>query len=241
MTVPVVVLAGGLGTRVAELTGDELPKALLDIAGRPFLERKFDELAGHGIFEVFLLIGHRASAIAEYLRQQPPSQLSAHCVFDGDRLLGTGGAIRNALDVLPDAFWVTYGDTILDAPMEEIEQTWRDSGRQSLMTVLHNRDVEQRSNTSIADGLVTAYSKHDPPGTHEYIDYGLMLFQKRAFSSFEAGTSFDLAEVIAAQVEGRQMAAAVVSSWFHDIGTPGALTRTRELFGGPTRPPPATD
>ncbi|MEO8695214.1 MAG: NTP transferase domain-containing protein [Acidimicrobiales bacterium] len=241
MTAPVVVLAGGLGTRVAELTGDALPKALLDVAGRPFLERKFDELIGHGVTEVFLLIGHRASAIAAYLERQPPTRLQAHCVFDGNRLLGTGGAVRNALDVLPDAFWVTYGDTILDAPMEEIEQAWRNSGRQSLMTVLHNRDEEQRSNTSIADGLVTAYSKHDPPGTHEYIDYGLLLFAKQAFAEFDAGMAFDLAEVISAQVARSQMAAAIVSSWFHDIGTPGALARTSELFSGLVAAPPTPE
>ena len=239
MTVPVVVLAGGLGSRVAAVTGGELPKALLDVAGRPFLERKFDELTGHGVTEVFLLIGHRASAIAQHLRQHPPAHLDVHCIFDGDRLLGTGGAIRNALDELPDAFWVTYGDTILDAPMEEIEQAWRRSGRSSLMTVLHNVDVEQRSNTTIAGGAVTAYSKDDPPGTHEYIDYGLMLFEKRAFVDFAAGASFDLAEVIAQQIDQGQMAAAVVSVWFHDIGTPGALARTRELFGETAAGPPA--
>ena len=241
MTAPAVVLAGGLGTRVAELTGDELPKALLDVAGRPFLERKFDELAGHGVVEVFLLIGHRGSAIAEYLRRHPPTRVETHLLYDGDRLLGTGGAIRNALDDLPETFWVTYGDTILDAPMEEIERVWRDSSCESLMTVLHNVDVEQRSNTTIADGLVTAYSKHDPPGTHEYIDYGLMLFRKRAFAPFAAGTAFDLADVIADQVDRNQMAAAIVSSWFHDIGTPGALARTSELFGGPAPSPPTTD
>jgi NDP-sugar pyrophosphorylase family protein len=239
MTAPVVVLAGGLGTRVASLTGDRLPKALLDVAGRPFLEHKFDELAAHGVTEVFLLVGHRAGAVTDYLRMHPPSGLAAHCISDGPRLLGTGGAIRNALDVLPDQFWVTYGDTILDAPMADIERSWRSSGLESLMTVLHNADAEQPSNASIADGLVIAYSKRDPPGTHEYIDYGLMLFRRRAFAGFEAGVPFDLADVIAAQIERRQMAAAVVTSWFHDIGTPDSLLRTSEILRHGDADPPA--
>jgi NDP-sugar pyrophosphorylase family protein len=230
MTAPVVVLAGGMGTRVAALTGDRLPKALLEIAGRPFLEHKLDELADRGVAEVFLLVGHRAEAVATYLQAHPPVRLVAHCIADGDRLLGTGGAIRNALDELPDEFWVTYGDTILDAPMGDIERSWRASGCESLMTVLRNADVEQPSNTTIADGLVVAYSKTDPPGTHEYIDYGLMLFRKEAFAAFPAGSVFDLGEVVTAQVERRQMAAAVVSSWFHDIGTPDAVRRTSDLL-----------
>ena len=97
---PAVVLAGGRGTRVAALTGDAQPKAMLEVAGRPFIELKLDELWRNGVEEVYVLVGHASSPLEEHLAAHPPRAGRVRVIHDGPSLLGTGGAIVRARDEL---------------------------------------------------------------------------------------------------------------------------------------------
>lgn len=223
---PVAVLAGGLGTRARPLTGDRLPKVLVPVAGRPFLDHKLDELASCGVERVVLLLGYGAALVRRHVGDGGDFGLSVTCVDDGGRRLGTGGAVRAALDLLGDTFWVTYGDTLLTAPMAAVERRFLASGLDGLMTVLHNRRRWGPSNTSVRNGRVVAYGKGDPPGTHEHIDYGLLLFRASVFERFAPGARFDLAEVVAHLAAARTLGAHVVRHRFWDIGTPEAHAAT---------------
>lgn len=229
---PAVVLAGGLGTRVASLTGGRLPKALIEVGGRPFVDHKIEQLRSYGIGEVVLLVGHGADALVAHVGDGSRYGLRVRCIPDGPDLLGTGGAVRAALDELAPVFWLTYGDTLLAAPMAEIEAWFLASPHQSLMTVLHNRDEWETSNVDVVGDMVAAYEKGRRPGTFEYIDYGLLLFRAEAFGAFPAGTAFDLGQVVRAQVAERRMAAYVVHERFHDVGTPEAVAETDAVLRG---------
>ena len=207
------------------LTGRQLPKALLDVAGRPFIDRKLDELRLQGVRRSSCW---SATTPTRCSATSPATDLGLEVVTisDGSHLLGTGGAIAAALGQLPASFWVTYGDTLLDAPMAEIEQRFDASGATGLMTVLHNEDRWEPSNVDVADDLVTAYAKGAPPGTHRYIDYGLLLFRREAFAGIGAGATADLSEVLGPLIRSRSLAAFEVTEPFHDIGTPAALEAT---------------
>jgi NDP-sugar pyrophosphorylase family protein len=226
---PVVILAGGLGTRVTSLTGGTIPKALLPVAGRPFIDRKIEELANAGVTEIFLLIGHGAASIEAHFATAPAA-IVVHLIAEGDRLLGTAGAIRAALERLPPVFWVTYGDTFLDAPMAQIEQSFEDSTAQAVMTVLENEDRWQISNVSVDRGKVTVYDKTSSPGSHRYIDYGLILFRAQCFSTLMPGDVRDLSTVLQTLIAEGSLDAAEVTVPFRDIGTPEALAATSEFF-----------
>ena len=67
MTRPVVVLAGGKGTRVAHLTGSSMPKAMLPIGGRPFIDLKLEGLSGQGVREVYLMTGHAGEPLERHV------------------------------------------------------------------------------------------------------------------------------------------------------------------------------
>lgn len=220
------MLAGGLGTRVASLTGGRLPKALIEVGGRPFVDHKIEQLRAYGIEEVVLLVGHGSEALTAHVGDGSRYGIQVRCIPDGPELLGTGGAVRAALDELAPAFWLTYGDTLLAAPMPDIEAWFLASPYQSLMTVLHNRDQWEPSNVDVDGDVVAAYEKGRPPGTFEYIDYGLLLFRAEAFRAFPAGSAFDLGGVVRAEVAHRRMAAYVVDERFHDVGTPEAVAET---------------
>ena len=226
MTRTVVVLAGGLGLRVAHLTGPDLPKALLPVGGHPFIDLKLAELIAGGAEEIVLLVGHNAHALDEHLRAAAPPGARVRCVEDGPELLGTGGAIRRALDGLPDRFWVTYGDTLLDVPMERVEEFADASDVPAVMVVLENADRWETSNVSVADGRVAAYEKGAPPGTHRFIDYGMLLLGRESFAARPPGTSFDLGEILTEEIAHGRLGAWTVSERFRDIGTEAAWRDT---------------
>ena len=228
MTRTVVVLAGGLGTRVAHLTATDLPKALVPVGGRPFIDLKLAELVAGGADEIVLLVGHNAPALTRHLRDATPPGVTVRCVEDGPELLGTGGAIRRALEGLPARFWVTYGDTLLEVPMQAVEGFLGATDVDGVMVVLENVDRWETSNVSVRDDRVVAYEKGAPPGSHRFIDYGMLLLGRDAFAARAPASAFDLGDVVSEEIGRGRLGAWVVSERFHDIGTEAAWRETDE-------------
>lgn len=226
---PVAVLAGGLGSRVAHLTGSHLPKALLPLDGRTFIDVKLEELREQGVEEVVLLVGHGSSALREHLGDGSAHGLRISWHEDGPSLLGTGGALRAALELLPERFWVTYGDTLLEVPMSEVEAAMAD-GDDIVMTVLANADRWETSNADVSDGRLTAYRKGDPLGTHTHLDYGMLLMRRRAFRAWNSGDVFDLGDVVDEALEAGRVAAFEVTRRFYDVGTGEAYEATKRYL-----------
>ena len=224
-----VVLAGGLGNRLRSMTGDRVPKVMIEVGGRPFLDYKLLGLARLGISDVHLLIGHHADQVRDHVGNGSRYGLCVACVEDGPMLLGTGGAVRRILDALPDAFWLTYGDTHVVAPLAEVENLLSD-GTDGVMTVIENADRWEQSNVSLEGDRVATYAKGDPPGTHRWLDYGLLLLRRTAFEPFGEGEVVDLRYVIDRLVAADRLAAWPVTERFWDIGTPEVLAATEQHF-----------
>ena len=106
---PVVILAGGLGTRLRPITKD-IPKALIKINNVPFLEIQLEFLKKNGFKKIYLLISYKSDQIEKFLRINKNFGLEISLVYDGDKLLGTGGAIKKAIGDIKDYFFITYGD-----------------------------------------------------------------------------------------------------------------------------------
>jgi NDP-sugar pyrophosphorylase family protein len=223
MTSPVVVLTGGLGTRLIPITRDRLPKALVRVNNRPFIDYKLESLAEQGVRDVFLLVGHHGDSVIEHVGDGARYGLSIHSIADGPMLLGTGGAICNALDELPQYFWVTYGDSLVEVDLEKAEAAFHEEARLGLMTVLYNADRWAPSNVVIRDGFVVAYGKEPHPVGADFIDYGMLLLARECFSGAPQGTRFDLAEVLRSLAQRLQLVAFEVTTRFHEIGTPASL------------------
>jgi NDP-sugar pyrophosphorylase family protein len=148
-------------------------------------------------------------------------------VEDGPVLLGTGGAIRAVVDLLPSMFWVTYGDTLLQVPVHAVEaRLSHEPTLLGIMTVLANDDRWETSNVDVEGDLVTAYEKQPIAGTHHHIDYGMLLLRRGAFEESPAGRRLDLGEVLGGLVASRALGAFEVTEPFHDIGTEAAWRET---------------
>jgi NDP-sugar pyrophosphorylase family protein len=154
------------------------------------------------------------------------------CRRDGRRLLGTAGALRRALPVLGDPFFVLYGDAWLDVDYAAVLDDFRRRGHGALglMTVFRNRGRWGRSNVRFARGRLIRYDKRAPSPDMEHIDYGLGLLRREALSHLRAGAPADLADLYARLAREGRLLGHPERRRFHEIGTPAGLAETRALL-----------
>jgi NDP-sugar pyrophosphorylase family protein len=219
------ILAGGRGTRLGNRTKD-VPKALVDVAGRPFLDYQLELLRAGGVTEVVLCVGYLGSLVEEKIGDGSRHGLVVRYVHDGPVALGTAGALRNALPLLHTRFLVTYGDTLLSVDYRAVADAHEASARPALMTVLENDDRFGSSNAVVENGLVVAYGKSPPPDGADWIDYGLLAFDRGLVASTQ---SADLEDELARLASARQLAAFPVEERFHEIGSETALVETTQF------------
>jgi NDP-sugar pyrophosphorylase family protein len=217
-----VILAGGLGTRMRPLT-DICPKTLLPVRGRPFAHHQLHWLAAQGVNEVVYCIGHRGDLIRRYWAMEPSPIRSIRWVDEGERLRGTGGALRLAFQngVLDESFLVIYGDSFLPVRFAPIWQAFEASRQPALMTVLRNEGRWDSSNAIYKDGRVILYDKNQAPGMN-YIDYGLLAFSHQLFASAPSDI-FDLAVLLSQLSIDGQLAGFEVSERFYEVGSAAGL------------------
>ena len=229
MSLPVAILAGGLATRLRPVT-ERIPKSLVDVGGRPFIEHQLELLSRHGLVDVVLLVGHLGEMLRDTLGNGERLGVRVHYAFDGPRRLGTGGAVRGAIPELGEVFFVLYGDSYLECDYEAIERAFLASGKSALMTVYRNDDRWDRSNVRFEDGRIVQYDKvHRNPAMH-HIDYGLGAFRREAFVGWPATEPFDLALVYQDLAAQNDLAGYEVPSRFYEIGSPSGLEETRALL-----------
>lgn len=222
---PVCILAGGLGTRLGAAARG-MPKPLVEVAGRPFIEHQLALLAAHGAHEIVLCVGHLGEQIEEVVGGGSSHGLSIRYSYDPPQLAGTAGAVRGALDLLPaDGFFVLYGDTYLRVDYRGVEACFRRSGAAALMTVLHNAGCWDVSNANVEGDHVTAYDKFTPSPEMAWIDYGLSVLTPRALKVV-ADDEADLATVFTELARRGELAAYQATQRFYEIGSPEAHKET---------------
>jgi MurNAc alpha-1-phosphate uridylyltransferase len=238
--IPVVILAGGYATRLRPLT-EHVPKALIDIGGRPFLWHQLQLLKRHGIRRVVLAVGYLGENIREHFGNGSDIGISLQYSFDGPRLLGTGGAIRQALPLLPDRFFVLYGDSYLTCNYRSVESAFLQSGLPGLMTVFRNDGLFDTSNVEFDGSRILRYDKKNRTAAMRYIDYGLGVFHRNVFEKIPADQPCDLADIYQSLVRAGQLAAFEVSERFYEIGSMQGLRELRNLLKGRFQPSPRND
>jgi NDP-sugar pyrophosphorylase family protein len=226
---PCLVLGGGLGTRMRPAT-DAVPKPLLPVGGEPFAVHQLRWLAAGGVSDVVYSIGHLGHLLRDELSGRTDLGCSLRFVDEGSCLLGTGGAVRLAVDrepILEDAFFVLYGDSFLDIDLRAVAAAFDGTGAAALMTVFANDGRWERSNVVFDGTRIARYDKHeaDPAGAGmHHVDYGLSVLRADVVRDrIPAATVVDLADLFhALSVEGR-LAGLEAEHRFYQIGSPDGL------------------
>ena len=226
---PVAILVGGLATRLGSIT-DSIPKALVPVAGRPFILQQLDYLHDQGVSQVVLCTGYRASQIKEIVGDGSCCGLVVQYSDDGDTLLGTGGAVRNALPLLGPEFFVLYGDSFLPINFKDVENAYLESQQPALMTVYRNRGQWDTSNVVFSIDRVIEYNKFEPRTEMQYIDYGLGILSGAAFYEQVNEEVFDLATLYMTLSKKGELAGYKACQRFYEIGSPEGLAETDQYF-----------
>ena len=219
------LLAGGLATRLQGLAKDT-PKAMLEVGGRPFIDWQLEQVAAQGVKKVVLCLGHLAQAIEGHVGDGKRWGLQVRYSYDGPKALGTGGALKQALPLLGDPFFVLYADSWLQAPWKEMDAAYAHGDCQGVMSVLRNQGLWDKSNVKFQDGWVKAYDKKQPGADFDCIDYGLNLFSHAAFAQLDKD-SFDLGELQSLLAAKGSLRGVEATERFYEIGNPEALAETR--------------
>ena len=216
-----VILLGGLGTRMRGVSGD-LPKALLPVGPRTFIEWQLEWLKRSGVSEAVLALGYGANLIQLQLEASPVRENFPRITYsyDGDQAPGTGGAVLQACCKLYDHFLVTYGDSILFIDASNLFAYHLDSGSAVTFSIFKNENRFDSSNVEYCDGRIIAYDKANRTEAMEYIDYGMFALNKREFVQQSTSRSFDLAEYLSLACAKAQAVPYVVDERFYEIGSP---------------------
>ena len=214
----VVILAGGLATRLGDLTEDH-PKSLLKIQGKPFLEYQLELLRRADIGNVVLCLGHLGEQIERYFGDGNRFGVSIHYSIE-DKPLGTAGALRNAQDLLDDIFFCMYGDSYLFINLFEVIRYFESQNKLALMTVFSNHNLFDKSNTAVQGNLVSRYDKNNTAGDTVYIDYGLNIFRKRTLDMIPDNQFYSLEELFPRLIALQELLAYEVGERFYEIGSP---------------------
>ena len=226
---PVAILAGGLATRLRPLT-EMIPKALVDVAGEPFISRQLRYLRGQGVNSVVLCIGYLGQMIQDRLGNGEEFGLSINYSMDGPDLLGTGGALTKAIPLLGDDFFILYGDSYLPVNFSSVQKAYESSNRRALMTILKNRNLWDRSNVMFVEGRLVEYNKYDSHSEMAYIDYGLGVMSASTLVDYSTDNPFDLADLYHDLSVHGQLAGFEVHERFYEIGSLPGLKDAEDYF-----------
>lgn len=226
---PVAILAGGLATRLKPIT-EKIPKSLVSVAGEPFLAHQLRLLRAQGIRRAVLCVGHLGEMIEREFGDGREWGVELAYSFDGPALLGTGGALRQALPLLGRAFFVLYGDSYLPIDFAPVAEHWKHSGLLGMMTVFRNDGAWDTSNVWFEQGQIWRYDKRDRAPQMRYIDYGLGVFSAAAFHDWSDHAAFDLADVQRQLVARGLLAGHEVHERFYEIGSHAGLAELESLL-----------
>ena len=223
-----VILAGGLGTRLGELTKD-MPKAMIPFAGRPFLYYVLRLLESQGIKDIIICIGYLGEQIEGFFGDGRKLGVNIKYSQENERLLGTGGALKQAQNMLDSRFLVLNGDTYLPVDYHEIEEKHVRLGRKALMVVYNNEvDTSVKNNVALdRNQMVVRYEKESTSPDLKYVEAGAVILQREVLDFIREGIPVSIEDGIYRHlIEQGGLAAHITGQRFYDIGTP----EQRQIF-----------
>lgn len=213
-----VILAGGKGTRLRPLTC-QIPKPMVPIHGKPFLQHQLELIKSFGINEVLLLVGYLGEQIEEYFDNGSKFGLGIEYSYE-DRPLGTGGALKNAEDKLKKEFLLLNGDTYLPINYRELIDYFHRHSKIETIVIYDNPQKIIPDNVLINEAsMVIAYNKKEAKAmTH--VDAGAMIFKKKVLDFIPKNLVCSLEEEIFPKlIQVKGLIAFPTSQRFYDLGS----------------------
>lgn len=214
----IVILAGGLATRLRPLT-EKIPKSLIEINGRPFILYQIDLLRNAGFKTIVLCVGYLHEKIERYLGDGRKYGIKIDYCKE-KYPLGTAGALKLAENKLDDCFFLLYGDSYL--PMDFIRpyNKFMCNQKEGLVVVYKNNNKYDKSNMIIESEIVKVYDKKMIHGKKmEFIDAGISILKKSALKKVSKNKKCDLVSLYGQLTADKELAAFETKQRFYEIGS----------------------
>jgi len=229
----VVILAGGPGVRIREVS-DNLPKVMLPVDGKPFLEYIVSNLTAQGLRNIILSVGYKSQIIEDYFRCG--SWLGANIEYSREeRPLGTGGALIKALDLIPDSsFLAMNGDSYFDVVFSRLIQFHKI--KRALCTIyLINQKDKKRYGSVFLDGnsKITEFKEKvvESDNQKHYISAGIYCLEKAIFADYPPDKYISVEETIFPRLASAgRMYGIIGKETFIDIGIPDAYYSAEQIL-----------
>lgn len=222
---PLILLCGGAGTRLGNLTKDK-QKCMIPISDKPFLSYQLDYFEQKGIKEVILSIGYFSEQIEYFIENHYSGSISISLSYDGENQLGTGGAVKKATQNINTPFFVMYGDSFLNISFTDVQSKYiLNNG--PLMVIYENNNSYDESNV-FYNGNYINYNKSSPMISSKHIDYGIGIYEYSYFNNFE--DCFDLASIQEKFSNLKQLQSYEVFERFYEIGSHSGLEEFKNFI-----------
>jgi NDP-sugar pyrophosphorylase family protein len=218
--IDIIVLAGGLGTRLRSVVADR-PKILAPVGGRTILDWQLDWLACFGPKRIVLSLGYLAGQVEAHLRSRAASGIEIVTVTETEPL-GTGGAVRFAAGACAsDPVLMLNGDTLIEADLCAFLAFHAAYGLKASVLCAEVADARRFGRVEIAEGRITAFREKDPdyPGK-AHVNAGGYLLARSLINSLPRSVAASIENDLLQPMAGRGLGAYSENVSFLDIGTP---------------------
>ncbi len=224
----VVILAGGLGTRLRSEIGTNLPKPMAPVAGKPFLAYILDRLAAAGAKRIVLAVSYHYEVIEAYFRRQYRTLQIDYSVEETP--LGTGGAIRQAAEkVVADDFLVLNGDTLFDIDFAKFYAFHQTNSAPISVALRQVEDTSRYGSVETDGALLTAFCEKTESIGEGLINGGIYAINRAWLLQQTQPEKFsferDLLQPLAPQ---RHFCGLAFSDYFVDMGVPADYQRAKQ-------------
>ncbi|MDD5085096.1 MAG: sugar phosphate nucleotidyltransferase [Candidatus Omnitrophica bacterium] len=223
-----VILAGGRGERLRPIT-NKIPKVLVPIKGRPFLEYQLKLLRRNEIRKIILLVGYMADRVKDYFKDGRTLDLNIEYVAEKE-LLGTAGALKAAENFLEESFFLINGDTYLDIDYRGVLSEFEKRGKMGLAVVYDNSRGDTGVKNNIAmdkDSMITDYEKASSRPSINLVEAGVLVFNRKVSSYIPGNRKCNIEDTLMPRlVKEREFTGYLSPKRFYDMGT---LEKLKEL------------
>ncbi len=220
-----VIQAGGLGTRMYDITQDRIPKPMIELNGKPLLKWQMDALAEYGVTEFVVIIGHLGEKIEEWFGDGSRFGFSISYVKE-EKPLGSAGALYYAKDILNDRnFILAFGDVMFSIDLNRAIEFHERKNSIATLVVHPNSHPYDSDLVCMGDeNMVCDILKKGIPRktwNKNCVNSGLYLFQSKALSLIEAPRKLDLeANVVSHLIKQGKVFGYSTPEYIKDVGVP---------------------
>lgn len=230
-----VVIAGGLGTRLGDRTA-QIPKPLLPVAGRPFLDHLLDDAERKGIRHLIVLAGHLGHLMLDWANRHT-GRIHIDCIVETEPA-GTAGALQSVRSLLQPSFLCMNGDSFFDVNlagecMAQSDQSWL-----AMMALRQVDNVAQYGEVILQDGVVSRFAEKGGRTGPGVINGGVYVFRKEILDFVPPPPSSLERDVFPRLSERGLLRGKIFDGYFIDIGTPGDYDRAQTELKRPNRHQP---